>query len=217
MHQHLHLNSNTGSVVSSGGGVVTGVLVCRSSSSWKPELTWRMNVQTILDAAEIGLLQKSLAKAIADDIPKGVALALVGIRSRGEILAKRLRVMLQEQFAVEVDIGVLDITLYRDDLNEPSRKQPTVKLTEIDFDVDDRLIVLVDDVLNTGRSTRAALDALIDMGRPRAIRLAVLIDRGNRELPIVADYVGKKVSIAAEERVSVYLEEMDGKEEVVVE
>lgn len=176
-----------------------------------------MNVQTILDAAEIGLLQKSLAKAIADDIPKGVALALVGIRSRGEILAKRLRVMLQEQFAVEVDIGVLDITLYRDDLNEPSRKQPTVKLTEIDFDVDDRLIVLVDDVLNTGRSTRAALDALIDMGRPRAIRLAVLIDRGNRELPIVADYVGKKVSIAAEERVSVYLEEMDGKEEVVVE
>jgi pyrimidine operon attenuation protein / uracil phosphoribosyltransferase len=116
-----------------------------------------------------------------------------------------------------VDCGTLDITLYRDDLNRMTRQQPEVRTTEISFPIDDRLIVLVDDVLNTGRSARAALGALIDLGRPRAIRLAVLIDRGQRELPISADYIGKRIEAPREQRVNVYLREVDGREEVVVE
>jgi pyrimidine operon attenuation protein/uracil phosphoribosyltransferase len=111
----------------------------------------------------------------------------------------------------------LDITLYRDDLNSPNRTTPHVRTTDITFDVDDKMIVLVDDVLFTGRSTRAALDALIDLGRPKAIRLAVLIDRAGREFPIQADYAGLKTNISPDQRVYVYLTESDDKDEVVVE
>ncbi|MBN2377651.1 MAG: bifunctional pyr operon transcriptional regulator/uracil phosphoribosyltransferase PyrR, partial [Sedimentisphaerales bacterium] len=140
-----------------------------------------------------------------------------GIRSRGEILAERLRVKLEALGAAGVDCGTLDITLYRDDLDQMGYQQPTVRSTEIDFDINDRVIVLVDDVLNTGRSIRAALDALIDFGRPKAIRLAVLVDRGARELPIAADFVGKVIEAPADKRVQVYLSEVDDTEKVILE
>jgi len=145
-----------------------------------------------------------------------MSLALVGIRSRGEILAQRLQKMIQPRLG-SIDRGTLDITLYRDDLDRMGYQQPKVRSTEIDFNIDDRLIILVDDVLNTGRSVRAALDALIDLGRPCAIRLAVLIDRGHRELPIRADYVGKTIDAPPDKRVQVCLKEVDDKEQAFLE
>ena len=180
-------------------------------------------VQGNLNAKEMEGLLEGLAEQIVRGLPKGpegrcsVPVALVGIRSRGEILAQRLQAKLENRLGAAVDRGTLDITLYRDDLNQMGYQQPRVRATEIDFDLDDRLVVLVDDVLNTGRSVRAALDALADLGRPRAIRLAVLIDRGQRELPISADYVGQRLDVAADKRVNVYVREVDEREEVAIE
>lgn len=142
-------------------------------------------------------------------------LALVGIRTRGVHLAERLRQEIQAIEGVQVPLGMLDITLYRDDLQEIGPK-PAVGQTEISFDLNGKILVLVDDVLFTGRTIRAALDALIDFGRPLAIQLAVLIDRGHRELPIKADYVGKNVPTHRDEEVILRLKEKDGKDEVVV-
>jgi len=147
---------------------------------------------------------------------KGVAdLAVVGIRTRGVPLARRLANAIKSIEQVEVPVGVLDITLYRDDLSTIS-VQPVVHKTEIPFDVNDKIIVLVDDVIFTGRTARAALDALIDLGRPRAIQLAVLVDRGHRELPIRPDFVGKNVPTSKREVVAVRLRETDGEERVVI-
>jgi pyrimidine operon attenuation protein/uracil phosphoribosyltransferase len=144
--------------------------------------------------------------------------ALVGIRSRGEHLARRLAVRLQEITGRTVPTGTLDITLYRDDLmRQAVGPQPLVRRTEIPFSIDDRVILLVDDVLYTGRTIRAALDALIDFGRPRAIQLIAFVDRGHRELPIKADYVGKNLPTSRRESVQVRLEEVDGHDEVVVQ
>ena len=144
-------------------------------------------------------------------------LALVGIRSRGEHLARRLARQLQRISGRTLPTGALDITLYRDDLmRQPVGPQPVVRSTEIPFSVDDRIILLVDDVLYTGRTVRAALDALIDLGRPQAIQLVVLVDRGHRELPIKADYVGKNLPTSHRESVQVRLEEVDGDDEVVI-
>jgi pyrimidine operon attenuation protein/uracil phosphoribosyltransferase len=144
-------------------------------------------------------------------------LALVGIRSRGEHLARRLARQLQRISGRALPTGALDITLYRDDLmRQPVGPQPVVRSTEIPFSVDDRTILLVDDVLYTGRTVRAALDALIDLGRPQAIQLVVLVDRGHRELPIKADYVGKNLPTSRGESVQVRLEEVDGDDEVVI-
>ena len=143
-------------------------------------------------------------------------LALVGIHKRGAVLAKRLA---EEIAAIErhtVSVGALDITLYRDDLSRIAHN-PIVHATDIPFDITDLRIVLVDDVLFTGRTVRAALDALIDLGRPTAIQLAVLVDRGHRELPIRADYVGKNIPTSLRERVEVRLQEVDEAEEVVLE
>ena len=140
-------------------------------------------------------------------------LAIVGIRTRGDVLASRLRAALREIEAREVPLGSLDITLYRDDLTRIGYS-PTVHRTDIPFSVDDRVVVLVDDVLFTGRTVRAAMDALVDYGRPRAIRLAVLVDRGHRELPIRADFVGKNIATAAGDDVRVRLTESDGRDEV---
>ena len=124
---------------------------------------------------------------------------------------------LKEINGVDVPTGALDITLYRDDLmRQPVGPQPVVRSTEIPFSVDDRIILLVDDVLYTGRTVRAALDALIDLGRPQAIQLVVLVDRGHRELPIKADYVGKNLPTSHRESVQVRLEEVDGDDEVVI-
>jgi len=145
-------------------------------------------------------------------------LALVGIRARGVPLARRLAEALREVAGVEVPTGVLDITLYRDDLMQhPVGPQPLVRKTEIPFSIDDRVILLVDDVLYTGRTVRAALDALIDFGRPRAIQLVVLVDRGHRELPIRADYVGRNIPTSRQQSVQVRLTEIDGRDEVEVE
>ena len=144
-------------------------------------------------------------------------LALIGIRTRGVPLARRLARALKEINGDDVPTGALDITLYRDDLmRHPVGPQPLVRRTEIPFSIDDRKIMLVDDVLYTGRTIRAALDALIDFGRPQAIQLVVLVDRGHRELPIKADYVGKNLPTSPEESVRVRLQETDGHDEVVL-
>lgn len=143
-------------------------------------------------------------------------LCLIGIRNRGAYLAKKIAVYIEKIESVNIPVGILDITLYRDDLTTIS-EQPQVHKTEIDFDIAGKKIVLVDDVLSTGRTIRCALDALIDFGRPWGIQLAVLIDRGHRELPIRADYIGKNLPTALKELVQVRLMESDGKDEVVVE
>lgn len=145
-------------------------------------------------------------------------LALIGIRTRGVPIARRLSAGLREITGTIVPTGVLDITLYRDDLMRHAvGPQPVLRKTEIDFSIDDRRILLVDDVLYTGRTIRAALDALIDFGRPGAIELAVLVDRGHRELPIKADYVGKNIPTSLSESVQVQLSEVEGLDEVVIQ
>jgi pyrimidine operon attenuation protein/uracil phosphoribosyltransferase len=141
-------------------------------------------------------------------------LALVGIQRGGVHLAKRLAKKIGEIEKTDIPVGALDITLYRDDLNT-KKAQPTLRKTDITFELDERHVVLVDDVLYTGRTIRAAMDGLIDLGRPQTIQLAVLIDRGHRELPIRADYVGKNVPTGQEERVQVSLEE-EGEEDRVL-
>jgi pyrimidine operon attenuation protein/uracil phosphoribosyltransferase len=145
-------------------------------------------------------------------------IALVGIRRRGVPLARRIARALKDINGDDVPTGALDITLYRDDLmRQPVGPQPVVRRTEIPFSIDDRKILLVDDVLYTGRTIRAALDALIDFGRPRAIQLIVLVDRGHRELPIKADYVGKNLPTSLKQSVQVRLQEIDDADEVVIE
>ena len=144
--------------------------------------------------------------------------ALIGIRTRGVPLARRLARLLKEINGDDVPTGTLDITLYRDDLmRNPVGPQPVVRRTDIPFSIDDRRILLVDDVLYTGRTIRAALDALIDFGRPRAIQLVALVDRGHRELPIKADYVGKNLPTSLKQSVQVRLQEIDGTDEIVIE
>ena len=145
-------------------------------------------------------------------------LALVGIRTRGVPIARRLARALAEIAGDEVQTGALDITLYRDDLmRHAMAAQPVVRSTEIPFSIDDKRILLVDDVLYTGRTIRAALDALIEFGRPKSIQLVVLVDRGHRELPIKADYVGKNLPTSPSESVQVHLMEIDGRDAVEIQ
>jgi pyrimidine operon attenuation protein/uracil phosphoribosyltransferase len=175
-------------------------------------------MKVILDSGQIEQVLKDLARGILSDIPAEIDIAVIGIRSRGEVMAQRLSGQLSRRLGKDVQCGTLDITLYRDDLNSPQgAAQPLVRTTEIGFDIDDKIIILVDDVLYTGRSARAAMDALIDLGRPRAIRLAVLVDRLGRELPIQADYTGYTTDIEPGKLVQVNLVESDGKDEVVIE
>ena len=148
---------------------------------------------------------------------KGVDnLALVGIRRRGGPLAVRLAKLIEEIEGVQIPVGILDITLYRDDLTTLG-SQPLVRRTEVNFNIISKHIVLVDDVLYTGRTIRAAMDAIIDIGRPKSIQLAVLVDRGHRELPIKADYIGKNVPTSLREVVSVKVKELDEKDHVVIQ
>jgi pyrimidine operon attenuation protein / uracil phosphoribosyltransferase len=175
-------------------------------------------VSIVMDADRIGRTLTRIAHEIVER-NKGVdELALVGVRTRGVPLARRLARSLREISGHDVPTGALDITLYRDDLMRHAvGPQPQVRRTEIQFSIDNRKILLVDDVLYTGRTTRAALDALIDFGRPKAIQLIVLVDRGHRELPIKADYVGKNLPTSPDESVQVRLLEIDGQDEVVLD
>lgn len=169
----------------------------------------------IMDSAGISRTLLRISHEIIER-NKGVEdLILVGIRRRGVPLAKRVAKNIAAIEGVEVSVGILDITLYRDDLSTLS-SQPVVHKTEIPFDIKDKKIVLVDDVVFTGRTVRAALDALSDLGRARSIQLAVLIDRGHRELPIRADYVGKNVPTSRDEVVEVRVEEFDGEDSVII-
>jgi len=172
----------------------------------------------VMDADRIARTLTRIAHEIVER-NKGVDdLALVGVRTRGVHLARRLGCILKDITGDDVPTGALDITLYRDDLMRHAvGPQPLVRRTEIPFSIDDRKILLVDDVLYTGRTTRAALDALIDFGRPRGIQLIVLVDRGHRELPIKADYVGKNLPTSPGESVQVCLQETDNRDEVVLQ
>lgn len=169
----------------------------------------------ILDKEAIDRALMRIAHEILEK-NKGIEnLCLVGIRNRGAYLAQRLAGCIKKIENQDIAVGILDITLYRDDLTLISQ-QPVVHKTEISFDITDKNLILVDDVLYSGRTIRAALDALIDFGRPKSIQLAVLVDRGHRELPIRADYVGKNIPTAKNETVEVRLEEVDAKDEVVI-
>ncbi len=169
----------------------------------------------LMDAESIRRALTRISHEIVEKNKGTDNLLLVGIRTRGVPLAERLADCIGRIEGKRPPVGVLDITLYRDDLSTLSR-QPIVRPTELPVDIDGKIVVLTDDVLYTGRTIRAALDALIDMGRPKAIQLAVLIDRGHRELPIRADFVGKNVPTSSRETVSVHLKGTDGTEKVVI-
>jgi pyrimidine operon attenuation protein/uracil phosphoribosyltransferase len=175
-------------------------------------------MKKLLTADQIEHALNKMLPDIIKDIPSDGSFAIIGIRSRGEVLAQRLCKSIEDKLGRKILCGTLDITLYRDDLNAPKgTHQPRVQSTEIEFDVNEKFVLLVDDVLQTGRSVRAAMDALTDLGRPKTVRLAVLVDRGHHELPIHADYVGIKVDAPAEQSVRVYLMECDLRDEVVIE
>jgi len=175
-----------------------------------------MSGRQIMTADEIRRATTRLSHEIVEKQAGTAGLMLIGIQRRGVPLARRIAASIAEHEGVEVPVGALDITFYRDDLSLVAQ-QPIVKGTELPSGIDGQTIVLVDDVLYTGRTIRAAMDALVDFGRPQAIRLAVLVDRGHRELPIRADHVGKNVPTSREEIVKVHLEETDGVDGVEIE
>ncbi|HIH16579.1 MAG TPA: bifunctional pyr operon transcriptional regulator/uracil phosphoribosyltransferase PyrR [Candidatus Diapherotrites archaeon] len=169
----------------------------------------------IMDAAGIKRVLMRIAHEILEKNRGADMLALVGLQTRGVPIARRLAQYIKEIEGVDVPVGVLDITLYRDDLAHLSH-QPTVHITDIPFDVENSRIVLTDEVIYTGRTIRAALDAIMDLGRPKLVQLAVLVDRGHRELPIRPDYVGKNIPTSRSEWVYVKLDEVDGQDAVVL-
>jgi pyrimidine operon attenuation protein/uracil phosphoribosyltransferase len=176
----------------------------------------------VLDEAQVGRTLRRIAHEITEREAASLdSLVLVGVYTRGVLLARRLRRLLAEIAELDVPVGALDITFYRDDVGArggeaPLHPQPVVKASSLPFDLAGRTVVIVDDVLFTGRTARAAIEALFDYGRPARVRLAVLIDRGHRELPIRADYVGKNLPSARDERVAVHLHEADEVEDVVL-
>jgi pyrimidine operon attenuation protein/uracil phosphoribosyltransferase len=177
--------------------------------------------RVVLDAEAIGRTLSRIAHEIIERNEELAEVALVGIHTRGVPLAQRLRRLIAERTGQELELGQLDITFHRDDVSvregrSPRRAQPIVRDTKLDFALEGRTVVLVDDVLYTGRTIRAAIDALLDYGRPARVQLAVLADRGHRELPIRPDYVGKNLPTARNERVQVQLVEVDELDEVVL-
>ena len=182
----------------------------------------RGRAREILDADAFGRTLARLAHELierSEDVPR---VALVGIHRRGVPLAQRLRALVAERSGFEPELGEVDISFHRDDVlvrgrAAPLHPQPVVRGTELNFALEGRTCVLVDDVLFTGRTIRAAIDALLDFGRPDRVQLAVLVDRGHRELPIRPDYVGKNLPTALDERVRVELEEIDGRDRVMLE
>ncbi|MBU1090537.1 MAG: bifunctional pyr operon transcriptional regulator/uracil phosphoribosyltransferase PyrR [Candidatus Omnitrophica bacterium] len=169
----------------------------------------------VLDKEAINRALTRIAHEILEKNKGTKELCLIGIRNRGAYIAKRLVESIKEIEGTAVPVGILDITLYRDDLTLIAAG-PVVHKTEIDFDISGKNVVLVDDVLYTGRTVRSALDALIDLGRPNSIQLAVLVDRGHRELPVRADFVGKNIPTSQKETVEVRLQEADGSDEAVI-
>jgi pyrimidine operon attenuation protein / uracil phosphoribosyltransferase len=171
----------------------------------------------VLEHDDLTRTLRRIAHEIAEKNPEPDGLAVVGIHTRGALLARRLHDLLTELTGAEVPIGDIDISFYRDDVGAKARAaQPVVHASHIDFDLAGRTVVLVDDVLFTGRTVRAAIDALFDYGRPQRVQLAVLCDRGHRELPIRPDYVGKNLPTSREQRVNVHLEELDGGDGVAI-
>ena len=169
----------------------------------------------IMDEVEIKRAISRIAHEIIEK-NKGIdSILLIGIQRRGVPLAKRIAQEIAKAENKEIPVGILDITFYRDDLSMLS-EHPIVNATDIGFNINDKIIILVDDVLYTGRTVRAAIDAIMDLGRPKMIQLATLIDRGHRELPIRADYVGKNVPTSKDELVNVMLSEIDGINKVVI-
>ena len=176
-----------------------------------------MSGRQIMTADEIRRATIRISHEIVEKQAGTAGLALVGIQRRGVPLARRIAAAIAEnEGGADIHVGALDITFYRDDLSLVAQ-QPVVKGTDLPFDLNGSTVVLVDDVLYTGRTIRAAMDALVDFGRPQAIRLAVLVDRGHRELPIRADHVGKNVPTSREEVVKVQLEEIDGEDAVLID
>ena len=174
-----------------------------------------MPEKVLLISSDIKRALSRIAHEIVERNKGAEDIVLVGLRTRGVPLAQRMIDMIQHLEGIPVPIGALDIALYRDDISPPEL-EPTLQTTDISIDITDKHIVLVDDVLYTGRSIRAAMDALIDLGRPKSIQLAVLIDRGHRELPVRADYVGKNIPSSRDEEIRVRLEEIDGMDEVTI-
>ena len=180
----------------------------------RPAPRFREKAQ-VLDEAALDRALTRIAHEILEKNAGGADVAFVGLRTRGVTIAHRLAAKVAKIDGSDLPVGTLDITLYRDDLD--MRGAPVVRGTDIPFSIKDKTVVLVDDVLFTGRTIRAALDALIDLGRPRMIQLAILIDRGHRELPIRPDYIGKNLPTSRRESVSVKLREHDGEDRVVIE
>jgi pyrimidine operon attenuation protein/uracil phosphoribosyltransferase len=175
----------------------------------------------LLDGEAIERTLSRIAHEVIERNDELESVALVGIHSRGVPLAQRLRRLIEERAGVELDLGQLDITFHRDDVHvrdgqAPRRRQPIVRDSKLDFELEGRTVILVDDVLYTGRTVRAAIDALLDFGRPARVQLAVLADRGHRELPIRPDYVGKNLPTARHERVQVQLVEVDEVDRVIL-
>ena len=170
----------------------------------------------LLDKTDVDRVITRMAHEIIEKNKGITSLCLVGIQRGGVHIAKRLSSRLETIEGKSIPVGTLDITLYRDDINV-RKEQPVVRRTQVNCDIDNKKVVLVDDVLFTGRSIRAAMDAIMDLGRPSAIQLAVLVDRGHRELPIKADYVGKNIPTSKDETVKVLLEEEGGEDRVVLE
>jgi len=175
-----------------------------------------VNENVVLEHDDLRRTLRRIAHEIAEKNPDAGRLAVVGIHTRGAVLARRLHAFLGEITGAELPIGDIDISFYRDDVGAKAPSSPVVHASHLDFDLSERTVVLVDDVLFTGRTVRAAIEALFDYGRPLRVQLAVLCDRGHRELPIRPDYVGKNLPTAAGERVNVRLEEVDGTDEVTI-
>lgn len=176
-----------------------------------------MSEKVVLERDDLRRTLRRIAHEIAEKNPEPEALAVVGIHTRGALLARRLHALLGELTEASVPFGDIDISFYRDDVGAHSpTAQPVVHASHIDFDLTGRTVVLVDDVLFTGRTVRAAIEALFDYGRPDRVQLAVLCDRGHRELPLRPDYVGKNLPTALGERVNVRLEEVDGADQVTI-
>lgn len=174
-----------------------------------------MDKALIMDEAALNRALKRIAHEIIEKNKGADNLALIGIHRRGVPIAKRIAAFIKEFEGADIEVGTLDITFYRDDLSLLA-DHPVIKGTDIEFDINQKTVVLCDDVIYTGRTARAALDALMDLGRPNYIQLAVIVDRGHRELPIRADYVGKNIPTSKNEVVSVHVKEFDDVDNVVI-